>query len=128
MQGMSRTLIASLAGIGGFIMANSMKVVKDTGKALGEAFRHKVPKEREYLDTLGVLYSLMRDLRTPFGGMGQSGLGRRHGAEGLRKYTEEQNVTVQRGLTLAGPEGVDQERWTGFLAGALKAAKWGGLR
>ena len=39
-------------------------MVKDTGKALGEAFRHKVPKEREYLDTLGVLYSLMRDLRT----------------------------------------------------------------
>lgn len=57
-------MIIGGAGIGGFIMANSMKVVKDTGKALGEAFRHKVPKEREYLDTLGVLYSLMRDLRT----------------------------------------------------------------
>ena len=57
-------LIIGGAGVGGFIMANSMKVVKDTGKALGEAFRHRVPKEREYLDTLGVLYSLMRDLRT----------------------------------------------------------------
>ncbi|WP_426229097.1 flagellar motor stator protein MotA [Pararhizobium sp. DWP3-4] len=52
------------AGIGGYIMANSMKVLKDTGKALAEAFTHKVPKERNYLDTLGVLYSLMRDLRT----------------------------------------------------------------
>ncbi|OLP55068.1 flagellar motor stator protein MotA [Rhizobium rhizosphaerae] len=52
------------AGLGGFIMANSMKTVKDAGKALGEAFKHKVPKERNYLDTLGVLYSLMRDLRT----------------------------------------------------------------
>ncbi|KQY48894.1 MULTISPECIES: flagellar motor stator protein MotA [Rhizobium/Agrobacterium group] len=52
------------AGIGGYIMANSMKVLKDTGKALGEAFTHKIPKERNYLDTLGVLYSLMRDLRT----------------------------------------------------------------
>ncbi len=52
------------AGIGGFIMANTMKVVKETGKALGEAFKQKVPKERHYLDTLGVLYSLMRDLRT----------------------------------------------------------------
>lgn len=52
------------AGIGGFIMANTMKTVKDTGKALGEAFKHKIPKERHYLDTLGVLYSLMRDLRT----------------------------------------------------------------
>ena len=41
-----------------------MKVVKDSGKALGEAFKYKVPKERHYLDTLGVLYSLMRDLRT----------------------------------------------------------------
>lgn len=37
-------MIIGGAGIGGFIMANSMKVVKDTGKALGEAFRHKVPK------------------------------------------------------------------------------------
>ncbi|KKX31974.1 flagellar motor stator protein MotA [Rhizobium sp. LC145] len=52
------------AGIGGFIMANPMKVVKDSGKALGEAFRNVVPKERDYLDVLGVLYSLMRDLRT----------------------------------------------------------------
>ncbi|MGO8656153.1 motility-associated protein, partial [Rhizobium ruizarguesonis] len=52
------------AGLGSFIMANPMKVVKDSGKALSEAFRHAVPKERNYLDTLGVLYSLMRDLRT----------------------------------------------------------------
>ena len=52
------------AGIGGFIMANPMKVIKDTGKALGEAFKQTVPKERDYLDVLGVLYSLMRDLRT----------------------------------------------------------------
>ncbi|WP_454288191.1 flagellar motor stator protein MotA [Rhizobium arsenicireducens] len=52
------------AGLGGFIMANPMKVVKDSGKALVEAFKHSVPKERAYLDVLGVLYSLMRDLRT----------------------------------------------------------------
>ncbi len=52
------------AGIGAFVMANPMKVVKDTGKALGEAFKHSVPKERNYLDVLGVLYALMRDLRT----------------------------------------------------------------
>ncbi len=41
-----------------------MKVVKDAGKAMGEAFKYAVPKERNYLDVLGVLYSLMRDLRT----------------------------------------------------------------
>jgi chemotaxis protein MotA len=57
-------VIIAGAGLGGFIMANPMKVVKDSGKALGEVFRHSVPQERNYLDVLGVLYSLMRDLRT----------------------------------------------------------------
>ncbi|MCM2472801.1 flagellar motor stator protein MotA [Rhizobium sp. CG5] len=57
-------MIIGGAGLGGFIMANPMKVVKDSGKALGEAFKNTVPKERHYLDVLGVLYSLMRDLRT----------------------------------------------------------------
>ncbi|SMF43320.1 flagellar motor stator protein MotA [Neorhizobium sp. CSC1952] len=57
-------MIIGGAGLGGFIMANPMKVVKDSGKALSEAFRNAVPKERHYLDVLGVLYSLMRDLRT----------------------------------------------------------------
>ncbi|MEB3961993.1 succinic semialdehyde dehydrogenase, partial [Streptomyces kunmingensis] len=36
------------------------------------------------------------------GGMGDSGLGRRHGAEGIRKYTESQTVATQRLLPL-GP-------------------------
>ena len=40
------------AAIGGFIMSNPIKTIKDTGKALGEAFKHAVPKERQYLDTL----------------------------------------------------------------------------
>ena len=52
------------AAIGGFIMSNPIKTIKDTGKALGEAFKHSVPKERQYLDTLSILYMLMRDLRT----------------------------------------------------------------
>lgn len=57
-------VIIAGAGIGAFVMANPMKTVKDSGKALVEAFKHSVPKERDYLDVLGVLYSLMRDLRT----------------------------------------------------------------
>ncbi len=57
-------LIIGGAGVGGFIMTNPIKTIKDTGKALGEAFKYAVPKEREYLDTLGLLYTLMRDLRT----------------------------------------------------------------
>lgn len=52
------------AGFGGLVMANPTKVLKDCGKAMGEAFKFAVPKERNYLDVLGLLYQLMRDLRT----------------------------------------------------------------
>ena len=52
------------AAIGAFLVANTMKVVKDTGKATLEAFKQSVPKEVHYLETLGVLHSLMRELRT----------------------------------------------------------------
>ncbi|MFE4843883.1 succinic semialdehyde dehydrogenase [Streptomyces sp. NPDC056689] len=38
------------------------------------------------------------------GGMGESGLGRRHGAEGIRKYTESQTVATQRLLPLGPPK------------------------
>jgi len=37
---------------------------------------------------------LMRDLRTPFGGMGQSGLGREGGNEAMRFFTEARNVGI----------------------------------
>jgi aminomuconate-semialdehyde/2-hydroxymuconate-6-semialdehyde dehydrogenase len=37
---------------------------------------------------------LMRDLRTPFGGMGQSGLGREGGMEAMRFFTEPRNVGI----------------------------------
>ncbi len=57
-------MIIGGAGLGGFIMANPIKVVKDSGKAVAEVLKNSVPKERDYLDVLGVLYSLMRDLRT----------------------------------------------------------------
>jgi len=37
---------------------------------------------------------LMRDLRTPFGGVGQSGLGREGGFEAMSFFTEPKNVCV----------------------------------
>ncbi|MGO4549979.1 aldehyde dehydrogenase [Lysobacter sp. 2RAF19] len=37
---------------------------------------------------------LMRDLRTPFGGMGQSGLGREGGMEAMRFFTDPRNVGI----------------------------------
>jgi aminomuconate-semialdehyde/2-hydroxymuconate-6-semialdehyde dehydrogenase len=38
---------------------------------------------------------LLRDLRTPFGGVGQSGLGREGGFEAMRFFTEAKNICLQ---------------------------------
>ncbi len=38
---------------------------------------------------------MLRDLRTPFGGMKSSGLGREGGVEALRFFTEQKNICVQ---------------------------------
>lgn len=37
---------------------------------------------------------MLRDLRTPFGGMGQSGLGREGGVEAMRFFTEPRNICL----------------------------------
>ena len=50
--------------IGTFFVANPMKVVKDSFKGIMEAIKESTPKPRDYLDTLSVLYALMRELRT----------------------------------------------------------------
>jgi chemotaxis protein MotA len=50
--------------LGTFIVANPMKVIKDAGKGLGEAFGNAAPSGRHYLDVMGLLYSLMRELRS----------------------------------------------------------------
>ncbi|MGF7005473.1 flagellar motor stator protein MotA [Aminobacter sp. BE322] len=52
------------AALGTFLVANPMSTVKDTGRGIIEAFKQSVPKEQDYLETLGVLHSLMRELRT----------------------------------------------------------------
>jgi chemotaxis protein MotA len=51
------------SALGTFIIANPLATIKDTGRAVIEAISGKAPKQRDYLDVLGVLYSLMRELR-----------------------------------------------------------------
>ena len=50
-------------------------------------------------------------LSAPMGGMGLSGVGRRHGAEGLLKYTESQTIATARVLNLDPPPGVPPTVW-----------------
>ncbi|MEF2071710.1 flagellar motor stator protein MotA [Consotaella aegiceratis] len=52
------------SSLGTFLVANPMKVVKDTGKAIMEAFKNAAPKQRDYLDVLGILHQLMREMRS----------------------------------------------------------------
>lgn len=54
-------------------------------------------------------------LDAPMGGMKQSGLGRRHGAEGIVKYTEAQTVATQRLVPIAPFGGLDVERWARLM-------------
>ena len=51
------------ASLGTFIVANPMPVIKDTGKALKEAFANKAPKQNDYLDTIGLLFTLMQEIK-----------------------------------------------------------------
>lgn len=60
----------------------------------------------------------------PMGGMKASGVGRRHGAEGLLKYTEPQTVAVQKiGPAFAPPAGLDYETYQKVLGPILKILK-----
>jgi acyl-CoA reductase-like NAD-dependent aldehyde dehydrogenase len=52
----------------------------------------------------------------PIGGMKQSGFGRRHGAEGIRKYTEPQTVAVERWLPLAPPRFLSERRYAEWMS------------
>lgn len=61
--------------------------------------------------------------QSPMGGMGDSGLGRRHGAEGILKYTEAQTVAHQRLLPMAPSLGMDDEKYAAFMSRSLKVLK-----
>ena len=51
------------ASLGTFIVANPMPVIKDTGKAIKEAFANKAPKQEDYLEIIGLLFNLMQEIK-----------------------------------------------------------------
>jgi chemotaxis protein MotA len=51
------------SALGTFIVANPLSTIKDTGAALLDAILDRAPTQRNYLDVLGVLYTLMREMR-----------------------------------------------------------------
>ncbi|MGW0412100.1 succinic semialdehyde dehydrogenase [Streptomyces collinus] len=62
-------------------------------------------------------------VQSPMGGMKDSGLGRRHGSEGILKYTEAQTVARQRLLPMAPSLGMDDEKYAQFMSRSLRLMK-----
>lgn len=62
-------------------------------------------------------------VQSPMGGMKDSGLGRRHGSEGILKYTEAQTVAQQRLLPMAPALGMDDEKYAEFMSRSLRVMK-----
>lgn len=60
----------------------------------------------------------------PMGGMKASGVGRRHGRDGLLKYTEPQAIAVQRLLGIAPPPGVAAETFAKALTFGTRLMNW----
>src|SRR3954451_2014295 len=59
----------------------------------------------------------------PRGAMRSSGLGRRQGVEGIRRYVEPQAIATQRMLPSAASHGLSAESFAELMAGALRVLK-----
>ncbi|MFI9159879.1 succinic semialdehyde dehydrogenase [Kitasatospora aureofaciens] len=59
----------------------------------------------------------------PMGGMGDSGLGRRHGADGILRFTEAQTVATQRLMPIAPSFGLDDQQFAAVMTGGLRVLK-----
>ncbi|WP_068401372.1 succinic semialdehyde dehydrogenase [Kribbia dieselivorans] len=59
----------------------------------------------------------------PMGGMKASGVGRRHGQQGIHKYTESQTVAVQHLVSYGPVFGMSQERFAATFTGGMRALK-----
>ncbi|MFD7437491.1 succinic semialdehyde dehydrogenase [Streptomyces sp. NPDC059861] len=97
----------------------------------GDGARGRAVAARVHAGTVNVneaFAAAWGSIDAPMGGMGDSGLGRRHGADGILKYTEAQTVAHQRIQGFTPPAGVSPGTWAGLLTGALKVLKAAGVR
>ncbi|MDQ4007214.1 MAG: succinic semialdehyde dehydrogenase [Actinomycetota bacterium] len=76
-------------------------------------------------DGMAAAYS---SIDTPAGGVGDSGVGTRHGDDGLLKYTDVQHVAVQRKQVLGPPEGMPYAKHAGITIKSLRIMRKTGIR
>jgi succinate-semialdehyde dehydrogenase/glutarate-semialdehyde dehydrogenase len=60
----------------------------------------------------------------PMGGFKDSGVGRRHGAHGLLKYTEPQTIAIQHMVQLSTPPYLSQDTFVSVVAFALRLMRY----
>ena len=60
---------------------------------------------------------------TPLGGVKESGVARRHGPEGLTKYTEVKNISQQRIMPMRGPKQMPRRYYGELMTTALDLGK-----
>ena len=62
----------------------------------------------------------------PMGGMKNSGLGRRQGRVGIRRFVDVQSVATQTGIPIAPSHGLDGKSFTSVMTGMLRVMKRAG--
>jgi acyl-CoA reductase-like NAD-dependent aldehyde dehydrogenase len=67
--------------------------------------------------------SAFGSIDSPMGGMRESGMGRRQGAEGIHRYTESQTVATQRGIKVAPNFGMSAESHAKLMNASLRLLK-----
>ncbi|MET3164730.1 UNVERIFIED_ORG: hypothetical protein ABIB19_003161 [Arthrobacter sp. UYEF10] len=65
---------------------------------------------------------------SPMGGMKASGVGRRHGSEGILRFTESQTVTAQHLLPFGPAFGMSDGDHSRMLTSLLRALKTAGKK
>lgn len=60
---------------------------------------------------------------SPMGGMKQSGVGRRHGSEGLLRFTEVQTVASQHFMDLEPPGSIGYAKYADLMSSGIKLMK-----
>ncbi|WP_327665153.1 succinic semialdehyde dehydrogenase [Streptomyces sp. NBC_00498] len=112
-------------------LANSSPYGLNASVWTGNGARGRAVAARVHAGTVNVneaFAAAWGSIDAPMGGMGDSGLGRRHGADGILKYTEAQTVAHQRVQGFYPPARVSPETWAAMLAGAMKVLKAAGVR
>ncbi|XCB31000.1 aldehyde dehydrogenase family protein [Arcanobacterium hippocoleae] len=59
-------------------------------------------------------------IAAPSGGMKDSGVGHRHGPEGILKYCDVRTVAVQKLMHLAAPKWLGEKTWARLLSGYVQ--------